>query len=482
MAFGNLPFEIEADHIKFTNKDKDFFATGNVVVNYKTYTIYSEETIFNQEKYTLTFNNGAKIVDSKDNELSAKTIVLNLNTDVGFIEHGQIKTNRNIFIKAKNISLSKKVIELVNCSLTSCTSKRPEWYLKSNHVNINRKNNLINTKQSTLYFYGLPIFYIPSFAQSVYEEEVTNRPTPEFGYNQIDKTYLNIYLGYLITNEIAGKAGVGISTERGFRYGATHIYTINKNNTLEFKTYNVEKTGFEGGAKYQWTKKHTKTDTDPLISSLLMTTNDTTGLKSELSIQYMYDNAYYNELYNALPEFRYGISNIQSFWNVKSNVSISTGYYEDRIYKDNRHQLILNFEKEILSSNKLTINNGINTNLIDYRKNNDSWQRIVNYLSFNFPLWQTTNKFTYSKLMYENGESPFVFDSINQLNQDEIGFISSIHLLPIIFSIEGDYQLNDKSFRNLKYIFNWVFQCWQLDFSIDTVWEEVNFGASIPLF
>ena len=47
-----------------------------------------------------------------------------------------------------------------------------------------------------------------------------------------------------------------------------------------------------------------------------MTTNDTTGLKSELSIQYMYDNAYYNELYNALPEFRYGISNIQSFWNV----------------------------------------------------------------------------------------------------------------------------------------------------------------------
>ena len=45
---------------------------------------------------------------------------------------------------------------------------------------------------------------------------------------------------------------------------ALHIYTINKNN-IRFKTYNVEKTGFEGGAKYQWTKKHTKTDTDPNI-------------------------------------------------------------------------------------------------------------------------------------------------------------------------------------------------------------------------
>ena len=96
------------------------------------------------------------------------------------------------------------------------------------------------------------------------KKQVTNRPTPEFGYNQIDKTYFNIYLGYLISNEVAGKAGVGISTERGFRYGATHIYTINKNNTLELKTYNVEKTGFEGGAKYQWIKKHTKNRYRPI--------------------------------------------------------------------------------------------------------------------------------------------------------------------------------------------------------------------------
>ena len=65
LAFGNLPFEIEADHIKFTNKDRDFFATGNVIINYRTYTIYSEETTFNQEEYTLTFSNGAKIISTK---------------------------------------------------------------------------------------------------------------------------------------------------------------------------------------------------------------------------------------------------------------------------------------------------------------------------------------------------------------------------------------------------------------------------------
>ena len=79
---------------------------------------------------------------------------------------------------------------------------------------------------------------------------------------------------------------------------------------------------------------------------------------------------------------------------------------------------------------------------------------------------------------------PFIFDSINQINQNEIGGLFHRFIFCPLYLVYNscDYQLNDKSFRNLKYIFNWVFQCWQLDFSIDTVWEEVNLGASIPLF
>jgi lipopolysaccharide export system protein LptA len=479
LAFGNLPFEIEADHIKFTNKDKDFFATGNIIVKYKTYTIYSEEAEFKHKKYSLNFNNGARIMDKDKNEISADSISLNLSTDVGHMKNGHIKTSKDIIIRAQNIVLEKNTIKLLKCSLTSCTSKLPEWYIKSDNVEIDQVNNIIHANKNTLYFYNLPIFYVPSFSQSNQSGEANNKPTPEVGYNQIDKTYINVYLGYLISQTLSGKAGFGISTERGLRYGASHLYNLQKNHTVLIETYLVEKTGFEGGLRYKWIKHHSNSPRNSIVSSLLSPTKNN-EMKSTITLDYLYNHVSYNELYNALPELKYNLTNAKLNWGLMANTSIATGYYEDSSNHGDRNEFTLNLEKNIL--NTPHISNGINIDLIEYSQDNQSWHRAVNYLSIRFPLFMTKNTFTYSHLLYEFGNSPFIFDSINELNQDELGMLSTINLLPIILTIDADYQLKDQSFRNLKYTFSWVFQCWQLDFSIDTIWEEINFGASIPLF
>ena len=476
---GNLPFEIEANHIKFINKDKDFFATGNIIVNYKAYTIYSEEAEFNHKKYALNFNNGARITDKDNNEISADSISLNLSTDVGHMKNGHIKTSKDIIIQSQNIILEKNTIKLLNCSLTSCTSKSPEWYIKSDNVEIDQVNNIFNANKNTLYFYNLPIFYVPSFSQSNESEQANNKPTPEVGYNQIDKTYINVYLGYLISQTLSGKAGIGISTERGLRFGASHIYNLQKNHTVQIETYMVEETGFEGGLRYKWIKNYSNSPNSSVISSLLSPTKNN-QMKGTITVDYLYNHIYYNELYNALPELKYNLSNAKLNWGLMANTSVAAGYYEDSANHGDRNELTLNLEKNIL--NTPHINNGISIDLIEYSQDNQSWHRAVNYLSIRLPFLNTKNTFTYSHLLYEFGSSPFIFDSINELNQDEFGVLSTINLLPIIITIDADYQLQDKSFRNLKYTFSWVFQCWQLDFSIDTIWEEMNFGASIPLF
>jgi len=238
---GSLPFEIEADHIKYQNKNKDLLAYGDVIVKYKEYTIFSEEMNFLQSEKTLMFNKNTKVIDKNNNELSASSINLNINSDVGHIKDGHIKTNKDIIIRAQNIILEKNKIKLLSCTLTSCTSKSPEWYIKSNNVEVDQVNSIIHSNKNTLYFYNIPIFYIPSFSQSNHSGEASNKPTPEIGYNQIDKTYFNVYLGYLISQTLSGKAGFGISTERGLRYGASHIYNLQKNHSVQIETYLVEK-------------------------------------------------------------------------------------------------------------------------------------------------------------------------------------------------------------------------------------------------
>ena len=94
----------------------------------------------------------------------------------------------------------------------------------------------------------------------------------------------------------------------------------------------------------------------------------------------------------------------------------------------------------------------------------------------------TKNRLTYTKLFSKSGSSPFIFDTINEINDDELSTISEIDFRPILISIESNYQINLKTFRNFKYTLHWVFQCWQIDAEVNTIWKEISFGISIPNF
>ena len=56
---------------------------------------------------------------------------------------------------------------------------------------------------------------------------------------------------------------------------------------------------------------------------------------------------------------------------------------------------------------------------------------------------------------------------------------SDINFKPLILSIETNYQINLKSFRNFRYTAQWQFQCWQIGLGVDTIWKEINLGISI---
>ena len=59
-AQDSLPFELEANKIKVENKTDELFASGNVIIKYKTYTIQSEEAIFKRSQNTLFFKKNKK--------------------------------------------------------------------------------------------------------------------------------------------------------------------------------------------------------------------------------------------------------------------------------------------------------------------------------------------------------------------------------------------------------------------------------------
>ena len=343
--FAKLPFEVEADHIKLVRKGAELYASGNVVVNYKQYSITSDDVAYQKATNELVLNGNISIYDQKNNQLFADKMTLFLDIDEGRVFNAHIQTNRDYIIKSSMILLKEDEIELKDCTITTCRSVRPEWYFKSDALFVNKKNNLINANKNTLYFYGFPVFYIPSFSQSVSDASLSNRPTPEFGYNQIDRTFFNVYLGYLLSDNVTGKVGVGTSEKRGFRYGATHIYAPQKNQSLTLKTYDVQKTGFEGGVSYRW-RNDNDDSFQPLISALFIP-SENKKINVLFSADYLYDTSYFNELYNSLPDIRLDVDGIPFYFGLDVSLSGSTGYFQDRVVKGNRHQLAPRFGRDI---------------------------------------------------------------------------------------------------------------------------------------
>jgi lipopolysaccharide export system protein LptA len=477
----SLPFELEADHIEMKNNEQELHASGNVIINYKTYIIESENAIFIKQKNNLFFSKNVRISDMNQNTLLANAIQLNIESDIGTISGATIQTNRNFIIKAKKINLKKDAILLEQCTLTSCTSTEPEWHVQSSTIAIDKVTGLINSKDNILYFYNIPIFLVPDYSQNMSQEDATNQPTPELGYNQIDSVYGNIYLGYVVSKNTLGKVGIGLSQNRGFRYGATHVYAPNSNESVTLKTYHINQTGFEGGVIYNW--KHSENVSDARILDSITNQPTKETFTAEFQAQYTFDNIYYNELVHAIPELKLTLFHPSFYLNSSLDTMLSIGHFQDRHHKGNRQKIHLASNKILKEFGQNSfLKNQLNLNGSYYSPNKHHWNRIYNSLTLSHQWSILQSQTTLTKLLYQHGKSPFIFDTINEVSDDEIGLTSSINLNPLVLIFQLDYQMNLKSFRNISYALEWHFQCWTFGVGVNTVWNEIFIGVSIPDF
>jgi lipopolysaccharide assembly outer membrane protein LptD (OstA) len=476
----DFPFEIEADHIKITDKQHDLYASGNVIITYKNYTIYSDTAHYNKSTATIICHQDVTVTDTDNNSIKADKLLLNIKNNQILLSNSTIKTKHNQYIEAQGVSISEDVVHLTQCSFTTCSSTVPTWKLHSESIEIQRDTQSLQANNNSFLLLGTPVFFLPKYYQSITKSSINNQIKPEFGANQIDAVYFKASYGYLLSKDVSGKVGLGLSQNRGFKYGASHYYAPSKHHTFTLNTYQVSKTGFEGGLRYLWTKSDTDRDVDTLFSTLF-SQSEPSNWDAYFSADYLFDRMIYNELYHSLPELKLGIYTRTFYFGSSFRGHLGTGYFVDRYAKQSRHQAYASFENPLYASQPLSINNTLNLNTNMYNST-ESWTRLYTTLSFLFPLYITNNTLSYTTFLHQNGRSPFIFDTINQIVDDEISALSTISLSPLILSINTNYQVNKKSFRNLSYSIGWAFQCWQANVSIDTIWNEISFGVSLPSF
>jgi LPS-assembly protein len=159
--------DIEADNSEVLETDSYKF-TGNVKLKTSSHFLSADQIEYSQGSELTTATGNVKFQDESfimasdqltaqmvDDELIAKTT----NANYQDISSGVLSPNGF----AQEITKDKSKINLKNTSYTLCPLGQQDWMIKAKQIKLNQETNRGVADNATLYFYGMPIFYLPKY-------------------------------------------------------------------------------------------------------------------------------------------------------------------------------------------------------------------------------------------------------------------------------------------------------------------------------
>jgi len=480
---------LEADKIEYVPTD-NLFASGNVVIKYKGYTIESDTFKFLKEQKELEFFNNFKL--TKDNFLiTADRVYYNIDKKSGTVDNAHAVIN-NFIINGKNISLLNDNIEITNATLTTCTEKEPHYLVKSGSIQLYPESGGAIAYNNWLYFGQTPVFYFPTFmfASKMFSQgdDRPISPIPDFGFNQLDGWYIRDDIGYFL-GPSPGAVNFGYSEKGQFFVGLMQNLALGPHNAFQIKAQVSQRMRFKGGIYYYLdftqrvsTENKEAMFLDNVVSNFMSNTNPAIN---KLTLKYAYREFINNYWVDSIPFLEVKANDIGiNIGGLNFSNTINLGYLSEY---DN------DYNKK--SSLKFNLNSSINrtfdlnnyfylTPSIAYFGNFytiKDWQRFfVNFeIAYNKPdLWIKPSLLGSIKVL-NNGESPFKFDSTNVRDDSEIGLRLVSNKEPYEFDFETNYKITKKSLRNLDIKCKILMHCWKLILGYRIVQNEFIISAEL---
>ena len=131
-----VPFEIEADQINYQPNSDYFMASGNVIVLYEGYKMYSDRLQYQFSTSDLFLNSNIVIHDQNQNIIKANKTKLNLLNNTGVITSPNIQTKNQHYIKSQKATILANEITLDQNQYTTCNLDHPHYRLNSSKTSL----------------------------------------------------------------------------------------------------------------------------------------------------------------------------------------------------------------------------------------------------------------------------------------------------------------------------------------------------------
>jgi len=179
---------------------------------------------FNQKNNEITARGDAKLVQD-GNVVAGPTMRYNLDTDAGEVGSPQFwLSNGGSGHGSRAVITNRNEMTIDDAVYTACPCPDPAWYIKSSRVDLNYEENEGVSRNSVLYFKGVPILASPYLTFPIRNERKSGFLLPTFAITSqtgVDVTipyYLNLAPNYDATVELRPMSKRGVQLGGQTRY------------------------------------------------------------------------------------------------------------------------------------------------------------------------------------------------------------------------------------------------------------------------
>lgn len=472
---------VSGDLIEYNRAAGRIAASGNASLTYKGRTIESESFLYDYESKNVDFSKMFHVKHSKY-DVTARQFIFDYESNTGQATELSARVGR-LYLSGESAELSPEGLVLHDAIFTTCDEDDMHYHLESETIYIYPAWGFMVAVNNWLELPFLPIpFWVPSFVYGSQKYSVIATPLPVVGSNRREGNFVRQEFNYFLSPKSSGVIGLGTSEHRGIYLGVIHQSILDKQSMLQTDVHYTHSDGIEGGLTHHWVlhqEEVLQEDVDNPLALFMDKHPATIRLMTEIKDGDFIEDSKVNKA----PHIQLiGEDQVFPVWDLKGEWLLGWGDIKEDPYEGKDVSTTMTSAslraRRNFSLYQLSVQGEISYEGYWYERFNN-WQRVFLNFSFAFPDQFLHPVFTVRKEIVNSGDSPFDFQRINAITEDEIGLQISEKFFGLEWMFQGDYTLEELEPRQLKFQVGKTFHCWGIDVSWESIHERFNFGVRL---
>lgn len=508
-------FVLNADTISYLNDGKLIRASENIQLEYRGYTIYTDQFTYYEPNKLFQFR-GKTVINKDSSRFTTQALDLNATLFTGSTPAFLFQSDR-LYLRGQSIDLGLDTITAKSVWYSTCPFDQhstPIYHVRSSELIIHPQRGAFVANHTVLYLWKIPIFYFPRvlYQHQPYiildgEEGVPDTPVsgqlgkaqaeipaPELGQNSLEGYFIRTEFGYLGRGLQSGAIRAGFSEKLGFMTGLEHRILNSVADQVKFQANWYSSLGIQGHLVYSHdTERVATTETNTLGSGFndLFEQIISTPIipVSQFNIRYSYRELFYNSFVTFRPKAQWILKQQALPYGALFNGTTSLSAIEETFdYTDDesrkpiqssRWMNALRIARPYPISEQVSVDPSLSyyLSVYDYKK---TWKRAFSGLRLTRRAPLYTTYIEYQEKLLNNGNSVFDFDSSNQIETDEVGlgFNTSFNQ-KLVYKSTVNINLESGEMRRFNHDITYFMDCISLSVGLDSVQQSYRFNVGI---